>query len=291
MSSRDLRHVVAVAEEPLERSLILSFTVLGMGPREIAAADLQHLSREDRPWSLRIPSRPAELPLPHLVEGPLAALIADRHRGPIFRSRAGTPLDRAAQIRVLNRLAKKAKLGYAINGRLLHASTRDLLANNPVPYAALQQGLTSGGAKELFERGKYLPRVKTHATFYAASLIRPDQDSTDALLDVADGLSQDERLPTAVRLLLAGAVFERHLRVLAIAADRLDSNVGQTTITSLAGQLRGAHVLSNEEVQACATVAEARDWAAHGWFELVTDELADRVIGLVQRITRDHPTD
>ena len=39
----------------------------------------------------------------------------------------------------------------------------------------------------------------------------------------------------------------------------------------------------------CGIIADARDLAAHGWFEKITDAKADRIVADMRRIVGSHP--
>jgi integrase len=289
MEVADLRAFIRAAVVPKDSVPVLLSTVMCLPVRDIVALNVQDLQVDEGEWRLRLSGRPL-LRLPGLVSGPLEAIASGRKRGPLVLNAWGARVDRSSLSRVFDRIGKQAGLDYTVTSRLLQQSMRRLLGTNPVPMAAIEQSLGAGPARSIWLHLQDLPPMRSPLAFRAAGLVRPDSDSVDALLDVADGLSDNDLLPAAARVMLASAAFERHLRQVAIDAERLDPTERRTTISGLSGQLRGAGLLTNTQVQMCATIAEVRDGAAHGWWELVTDDLADRVLAFMRDITRSLKT-
>lgn len=288
MSVADLRRIIATAKDPKDRAVLLLMTVMGLALREVCALQISDLLADAGGWLLRVDGRQRELPIPSVVAEPLLSVRGTRTRGPLLVNQRNRPLEQAAIARIVGRVAEQTNLGYSVSSRLLINSMRGALIVNPVPMHTMMQGLGSTGRHFLSQAGM-MPTARTHLTYHAAALVRDDPHSTEGLFDAASAFSDNDRLPAASTVMLCGAAFEQHLRELAINAQVLDPSERRTTITGLAGQLRGGGVITNAEVQSCATIAEVRDQAAHGWFDLVTHDLADRVIGFMRQIVRAHP--
>lgn len=176
-----------------------------------------------------------------------------------------------------------------VNMNLLQASMRDVLINEPISTVAVLQGTSFGIYNALAHRAQHAPPVPQHIAYRMALLLRPDADSTSALLDHADSLSAHHGLPPAARVAVAGAAFERHLRALAMATGAVPKDIRKTQIGFLSGQLLQAGVFTQADFRTCGVIADGRDLAAHGWFEDVTDAKADRIVADMRRIVGAHP--
>lgn len=122
-----------------------------------------------------------------------------------------------------------------------------------------------------------------------AALLRADHDAPDALLDQSDALAYADVHPAA-RVMLVGAVFESHVRELALALNAArrpaSRSSGSTGIETWASALRGARIYDNEQKRLSDVVRDWRTKAAHGHFDGITHDVAAEVTDAARRLMR-----
>lgn len=287
LSLDDLRALVAAAGSAMDRAVLLLHIVLGLGPAEMIDARISDVINKDGAYYFRLGAK--LVPLPTLVADVVVELIGERRRGPLMTNRRGDQMDRASVRRIFVRCGNVARLGVTVNPKLVQASVRTILINEPISTVAVLQGLSFGAYNDLLARSRLQPPAPQHVAHRLALLLRPDADGTEALLDHADGLTNHHGLPQSARVMLAGAAFERHLRLLGIRQGALPPDTERTQIASLTGILIGAHVIKKTDEKLCVGIGTVRDWAAHGWFEKVTRDVGDRVVADIKRMVAAYP--
>lgn len=288
LTLQELRALVAAATDPTDRAVVLLTIVNGLGGDEIAGLTVADLCETGGDYHLKLPGD-RTTPLPQLVHVPLLRAVGYRKRGPLLLNEWNNPLTNANIRRITRRAARNARISIPVSQVTLTASMRSVLVNEPISLAAVLQGIGFGTYTNLANRARNAPKAPQHIAHRMALLLRPDADSTDALLAHADSLSAHHGLPPAARVMVAGAAFERHLRELAVACGGIEPDHDKTSIMQLAGRLVAKRTIPERDNAACVPIAAARDWAAHGWFDMVTDDLADRVVAEMRRIVTDHP--
>lgn len=285
---KDLRTLLGAVKEARERSVLLLMLLYGLTADELGRLNVADFVRDDDGYRLRLPGGDTA-PVPDLLAAELVAEIGDRKRGPLLFNRRGRRLT-PTNVRLLAKeWAAAANLGVDVSPQIILASMRDVVINEPISMVSILQALGFGAVTNLKERAKLAAPSAQHLAVRMASLVRPDADSTAAYFDYADSLSTHHALPRAAGVALAGAAFERHLRELAIKAGAIPADIDKTTLGFLSGRLKDEGVLSEAEFKVCGTIGTTRDFAAHGWFEKVTDERADQAARDIRRIVADHP--
>jgi site-specific recombinase XerC len=288
LAAADLRSLIGAATDDMERSILYLMLLNGLNASDISKLNISDLVQAEDGYHLRLPHG-RSTPLPDILAEPLLRAVGEQKRGPLLRNRWGNRLTHNNVRHITQKIAKDANLGVDVVPQILLASMRDLLIHEPISFVSVLQALGAGANTNLKERVKIAPPAPQHVAFRLALLLRADATSTAAYLDYADTLSAHHALPAAARVTLAAAAFERHLRELAIRRCSVPADIPKTTLGFLAGRLKDDGMLSEAEFRICGTIATTRDWAAHGWFEKVTDTLADQAMANMRRIVCAHP--
>ncbi|MDT7572574.1 MAG: hypothetical protein QOE05_2748 [Actinomycetota bacterium] len=285
---RDLRKLVTRTTDPIRRAVLLLILVNALGPDEILPIKVTDISTTDGDHTLRLHDG-RHVPMPDLVADAVFDVIGDRQRGPLLLNEWGNPMTAANLRLLLVKSGEDARLGVKVNFKLLIGSLRVVAITEPVSTLSLLQAFGFGTYRNLGDVGRHLPPTPQHLAYRLALLLRPDAESTPALLDQADSLASHHGLPQSARVMVAGAAFERHLRLLGIREKALPADTERTQIGSLTGILIGAKVLKKTDEKVCAHVGSVRDWAAHGWFEKVTEDVANNFMADLRRLVAKYP--
>jgi site-specific recombinase XerD len=288
LSLRDLRRLLSKATDPTSRAVLLLIMVNALGPDEILTIKITDVTTTDGLHTLRLHDG-RHVPLPDLVAGPVFDVIGDRQRGQLLLNKWGSPMTAPNMRLLLRKAATEARLGVPLNFKLLIASVRVIAMTEQVSTVSLMQAFGFGTYRNLVDVARHLPEAPQHLAYRLATLLRPDADSTAALLDQADALAAHHGLPQSARVMVAGAAFERHLRLLAIRDKALPPDTERTQIGSLTGILIGAKVIKKTDEKICVHVGTVRDWAAHGWFEKVTEDVANTFMADLRRLVAAYP--
>lgn len=294
VSLPDMRRLVAASlTDPAEAAVILLHAVLGVGVQEVSALDVQDYRRTATGATLttRRAGSPLTHELPPLMVSVFDHLVGHRTRGPLLLTNRGNSGDRAFINRIIRRVAEQAGVTPPPSSRDLAASMRHIAVSEGFGFAEIVRAVADKSVGQLLQLVDRLPTPKRPASFRMAALLRPDHDSDAALLEQAHALAYTNTHP-AVRVMLAGAVLERHMRSLAGEAhshNRPPSKPDGTGITTWTGPLTGSGVLTPDDSRDCQFVADRRNEAAHGHFHLATESIAEDVIARVQRLMDAHP--
>jgi site-specific recombinase XerD len=293
VSLNDMRRLVAagVSEHPMDAAVVLLVTLLGLNLRELVGLEVKDFRRTSTGSTLttRRGDHSRTHDLPPLLASILDQVVGGRTTGPLLLNRWDAPVTGASLNRVLTRLCAKVGVGPAPSVRDLVASTRHIAISEGFSFVEVVSAMSGPTMTTLLHAVSTLPPPKRPASYRMAALLRPDHDSTAALLDEAYALAYTGTHP-AVRVMLAGAVLERHMRALAIereAQSRLPNKPGG--ITTWTGPLTGAGVLSRDESADCQYVADRRNEAAHGYFDAIAEHIAEDVLARTQSLIQAHP--
>jgi hypothetical protein len=139
-----------------------------------------------------------------------------RHHGPLFLGNAsGARLSRQGASTIVRRTAERARLPYPVSGQMLAYS---------LPAIALQRGFSYRGVVRAIgipdrrhsERwlGAAMDPTEDNAAIRLARLVIDPPDTSGSLLAHIEALTNESDLPDAFGVMAAGAVVERHLRLL-----------------------------------------------------------------------------
>jgi site-specific recombinase XerD len=283
----DLRALVEAATGAKERAVLLLMLLNGLSTHDIIQLNVSDLITDDG-YRLRLAAG-GYTPLPDLLVTPILDITGERKRGPLLLNEWNNRMSNHNVRRLVSNCSTRAKLGVDVSPQILTASMRDILINGPVPMTAILQSLGFGATTNLRQRVKLAPTAPQHVAFRMALLLRPDSTTTVAYFDHADGLSAHHGLPPAARVAFAGAAFELHLRLLAVREGVVPENIEKTTLGFLASRLRDDGPFSEAEFKICGIIGTTRDWAAHGWFDKVTDERANQAMIYMRQLVDNHP--
>jgi site-specific recombinase XerD len=290
LTTEELRRLVAAtADDPVSRSVITLMSVTGLSAADVEAAKVTDLRSTSAGWELRLALHDsAPMPLPPLVSEAVLKAVGSRRRGALLLNSRGNPMDRAAMTRVIARSVAKAGLNIDVSPRTLTFTMRSTSINEGVTLLEVAHGLPTLGEQNLMLRARSSPPPPQHVSFHLSAIVTDKRDSTDALLDQADALANLKFVHSSVRLMLAGAAFERHLRLLAVTQNHIPPDqIGDMMF--YAGALRRAGAITEAEVQLIPDVAQQRNNAAHGRLESVSADDISRTIATIRRLVKAHP--
>lgn len=218
--------------------------------------------------------------------------LEGRRSGPLFLSQVGTRLDRNSAARMFVAASRRAGLGYRV--------TPDMVSNC-LPVTALQRGFSYRGVARAMgvpdrrhsERWLSVAGAGPHddnASMRLARLVLHPPDSSSSMLMHVEAVLQETDLPTPLAVAAAGAIFERHLYELCIArgvdvpTERKDGRINKYV-----HDLRRAGVFTLADQKLTEGIAEARNNAAHGAFDLLPAGAGQDVLRNVRQLIARHP--
>lgn len=220
--------------------------------------------------------------------------LEGRRSGPLFLSNTGTRLNRTSAARsIFSATAKRAGLVYKV--------TPDMVSNC-LPVTALQRGFSYRGVARAMgvpdrrHSERWLGFAATgpaddNASMRLARLVLHPPDTSESMLMHVEAMLQESDLPIPLAVTAAGAIFERHLYELCIAhgldvpTERKDGRINKYV-----HDLRRAGVFTLADQKLTEGIAEARNNAAHGAFDLLASSSGHEVLRNVRQLVTAHPT-
>lgn len=297
LSLEEFQAIWAVsAPDALDRAVTGLLGVCCLTIDEVSRADVPHLSFREGHTVLRLPRRTpvvpgAEfVPLPPEVAEAVQSARGDRTAGPLLVNTWGNRLEGTAVRRVVMRLASKAGIIRQVHARMLTNTGRWLAVDQGFSVAAAMTLMPTLDGRRL---KPYLDTASVpfsqHPSYRIERFVRTDVNETERGLEQAEILLYESAAtPPAAAVAIAAAVLERHLRALTRACGRtVDED--NADLGTYSGQLRGAGVINNDEVQLLARLQSRRNDAAHGWFERFERGDAEEFIREARRLVYAHP--
>ncbi len=291
----ELRLLTEAAVAPKDALLLGFLTVNCLRLTDIESLRISHIRREQGfAWlEVRRSSKKSDhllaLVPPRLNEA-LKSVVGDRQSGPILRSQAGTAMNRYPVNKVLQRLGRRAGIERVSAGRLA-VSMRLIAITRGFSFASLVQAIPQIEVRDI---KRELDRVRlptlAHASLRFDHLITGADDSL-SLLSQAQLLLRVSDAPPGVVVARAGAMLERHLRMLCRQEGVTGFDENRQDLTSYAGRLIQAGLFSPRHQQELAYVTDRRNDGAHGWFERVSNRDAEALLDDVERYVIDFPLD
>ena len=279
----DIRKMLEAASSDRDRALIALLTFGSLRVNELTNCDISDLEFQHGRYVLHFkPSGHARRRLPFVV---LTAEIAQlvrrqlngRRHGPLFLGNAsGARLSRQGASTVVRRTAERARLPYPVSGQMLAYS---------LPAIALQRGFSYRGVVRAIgipdrrhsERwlGAATDPTEDNAAIRLARLVMDPPDTSGSLLAHIEALANESDLPDAFAVMAAGAVVERHLRLLGSEYGiRAKEDAAKGSITYYVGELQRKGIVSVSDARKLRALGDLRNEAAHGWFERIASGTA-----------------
>lgn len=185
---------------------------------------------------------------------------------------------------MINRLTKKAGIGFRVTPLSLAFSMRAIALEKGFSYVGV---VRAAGDLETRRLAKWVERapnsIKDHAALRMARLVIGAPNESTYQLMQARVLLQESDSPPSVAAAYAGAVLERHLRIL-VEDLGLQVKTNNPKLGTYSSVLSAHGTLSPSEVQLIAHIQGHRDYAAHGWFERISHRDAEWVIDESQNL-------
>jgi integrase len=223
----------------------------------------------------------------------LSRQIGERRRGPLFLSRQGSRMTRpSASNSVFLQTAERAGLSYPV---------RPEMVTNCLPVAALKRGFSYRGMvraigvpdRRFSERWIGFTDggpAEDNASLRLARLVFDPPDSAASMLMHVESILNETDLPDAFAAMTACAVFERHLYELCIAHDLdVPTERKDGRINKYVHELRRSGVFTLADQKLTEGIAEARNNAAHGAFDLLSPSAGRDVLRNVRKLVEAHP--
>lgn len=238
--------------------------------------------------------RPGFVVLPPEVAEALTRQLDGRRSGPLFLGRGGRRLNRTTAgggEGIFGRTARRAGLGYPVTPEMV---------SNALPVTALQRGFSYRGVARAMGvpdrrySERWLPVVtgpaEDNASMRLARLVLHPPDTTENMLMHVEAMVHESDLPGPLAVTAAGAIFERHLYELCIAHG-LDVPIERKDgrINKYVHDLRRAGVFTLADQKLTEGIAEARNNAAHGAFDLLGSSSDQDVLRNVRQLVAKHP--
>lgn len=269
-------------------AIVVLMGIHGLQPSEVSALRIRDLSERRGKRMLRIPGRKRGewTPLVSITARVLDHLVDGRAPdSPLVPNDAGNAITYSNIRYRLRQLADAAGIEPAPDSRALRNTAAALAFSRAVPMDQIQDLL---GSESLSHVWKFPEQVREYHYQHAAEAVAHTVLG-GGQLDEAERLLMDNAVHPAIPTMAAGAAMEHALRQWVREKDvPLPTEEMRMKLSTYGAALRGAGELSNSDVQSLTPIMEARDHAAHGWYELITPGVAHRTIQEVRRILGRH---
>jgi hypothetical protein len=257
-----------------------------MRPDEVAQLDVSDMRRREGYYRVNVSSRPitrghVEVLVPPEVVDAVEAAKGARRSGPLITRRDGRRLDRASIRHLVQVSAKRAEIPFRVGPMTLAYTLRALAIEHGFSYIGVVRAV---GEMHPTKAARWIVGApnspEQHAAIRLGRLVFHDQNSVAGILDEAEICLTESVLPDAIAVMTAGAALEKHLREMCRAIDEIEFDKPETQLQM--GAYRHAltrhRVLATPDIKKIETVESHRNDAAHGWFELITPDVAREVV-------------
>lgn len=291
-----LRSMWANAPSIEHQVLVGLLGIGGLAPEEAIAVDVpdcrvNEVSPEIRLEIQKRHGRSPVLPIGPDMREALVKCIGARTRGPLLRRADGSRLDRRTALRWVKSTGRRAGLEPPPSARDLASTLRALAVEHGFSYLGTVRAvgeLNPSRSRRWWEHAQNDP--EQHAATRLAHLVFNDPSTPAGAVEEACRSHFESHLPDAFSVMAAASALERHLRSVASARAIVPKTpLDKMALAPWADLLRGRGVLSAHEQSAIKAIAEHRSWAAHGWYERITPEIALRVMEDCRRLVAAVP--
>lgn len=292
----ELRKIWEAAPTETHRVVVGLLGFAGMRPDEVSSLDVTDFRVANDYHRVTVRSRPPtrghiEVLVPPEVGTTIQNALGDRRVGPLLIRTDGRRLDRHSLQRMVRISAKYAGIPFKVNSLTLTYTLRALAIEHGFTYLGVVRAV---GEIHPTKAGRWFvdaPNApEQHAAIRLGRLVFTEANTPQGMLAEADVCLTQSSLPDAIAVMTAGAALEKHLRELArensISFRRPEKDL---QIGHYKTELTRVQVLSRHANLRIGIVEKHRNDAAHGWFELVTRDIARDVIDACRDLIAEFP--
>jgi hypothetical protein len=199
-------------------------------------------------------------------------MVGDRRTGPLFTDRKGQKaIDRSSVSEIVERAARNAGIQEKVLPRHLLYTLPTVALDHGFSYVSVMRATgviqTRHSSRWLYTGDR---SDEENASLRLARMVFHPPDSAENWLVHTEALLRETDVPEQVTVMTAGAVIERHLRLLAVEhgiPPQSDSSKGG--ISYYVGELQRRKVMRVPDAREFRALGDLRNDAAHGWFERV----------------------
>jgi integrase/recombinase XerD len=296
VSIDQLRSLWANAPSVEHKVLVGLVGICGLSPEETLTIDVPDCRVNGQAPAIRLEiqrrhGRSPLMPLSAEMRIAVADCINGRRRGPLLRRVDGQRLDRRTALRWVKATGRLSGLSPAPTARDLSFTLRALAIEHGFSYLSTVRAvgeLNPTRSRRWWEHAPNDP--ERHAATRLANLVFNDPTTPSGAIEEAFRSHYESHLPDAFSVMAAASALERHLRQLAESRGVLPKTpADKMALAPWADLLRGRGVLTAHDQAAVKEVADHRSWAAHGWYERITPEIALRVLEDCRRLVSALP--
>lgn len=284
-----VRALIQSARErgPVSHAAVCLMAIHGLKASEVCSLRVEDVQerRGRTVIAIRNRKRGDWTPLIEPTSNAVSSILEHRpSRGPLLTNDEGRALTYSNLRYRIRQVAEAAALESVPNPAGLRNTAAALAMGRGVPVQQVLDLLGTLSDRHLWNLAE---QVRPHYYAHAAEAV-----ATTVLdlghLDEAERLLMDNDVHPAVPLMAAGAAMESALREWTREEEVSIRNERKASLASYGAALKGAGFVKESFVQTLVTITEARDDAAHGWFDRVTPGKAQRIIDTVRHLLESH---
>lgn len=291
LSIEQMRAMWASAANDQQRLLVGLVGIYGLTADEALAIDVPDCRIDQHEATIRVDvqrrkGRSASLPIEGELRDVLVRCVADRSRGPLFAKPDGQRVSRRAALSWVKAIGNRAGIDPPPTLRDLSFTLRALAIAHGFSYVGTVRAIGEMSPTRSRRWWEQAPVGREHhGGLRLSHLLFADPSTAAGAIEEAYRSHYESHLPDAFAVMAAASALERHLRELAAAHGvEPKTPIERMALMPWADLLRGRGLLTPHDQAAVRAIADHRSWAAHGWYEQITPELAKRVLDECRRL-------
>nr|WP_237448527.1 site-specific integrase [Nocardioides flavescens] len=276
--------------------IIAVLAVNSLRVSELLGCDVSNVERRNGFTHLRFDSnlgqqRPPLIVLAPEVEVVLSRYLKGRRSGPLILNVNGGRLNRSSAASMVRLTAQRAGIPYTVTPQMLSYTLQATALENGFSLTSVLRAM---GVPQPRHSMRWMtadrPLSQDNASLRLARMVFHPTESTQNALSNVESLLSDASTPDAFALMAAGAVLERHLRLLCMESGvQAPEPQDLGSINRWAGELQRLRVLETADRHLVDSIGNRRNWAAHGFFERLEVGMAEQTYRSVLDIVTRYP--
>lgn len=294
----DIRKMLAAALNDRDRAFIAILAFGSLSVVELTGCDVSDMEFENGRYVLHFKPRAATKRRPPFISltAEVASLVQSqlngRREGPLFLGHQNKErLSRQGMSSIVRRTAVRARVPYPVSAQMLAYSLPAIAFQRGYSYRGVARAM---GIPERRHASRWLGVVsdpsEDNASIRLARFVMNPPDTSESMLMHNEALVHETDIPEPFGVMAAGAILERHLRLLGTGNGvPVKEDVSKGSITYYVGELQKKGVVKLPDARKMRALGDLRNDAAHGWFERIHVGDAIRTLRDVRSLVEKYP--